>query len=280
MRFKQFFFFTLFFTLSRPLFAQDSNSIAIADTPSAVQKTISTQVGDGKISSIEKSFDDGENVFDVDFTGKDNQEQDFTVAEDGTLLSVEVEWAAVPAAVQKTISAQASGFELESIDKNLDDTEISYDVETTLGAQTKNFTVGEDGEMISAEIGFIQTPATVQTIIQTQIADGKLKSIEEMFDDENGNTYDVTASSKSGAEKSFTVTADGKLSSEEVVLEKVPGPARKTIKARIGDGTILRVDKSLLEKKLGVLPYEVEGRKDGKTFDFSVGPRGRFLGMD
>jgi hypothetical protein len=28
------------------------------------------------------------------------------------------------------------------------------------------------------------------------------------------------------------------------------------------------------------LPYEVEGRKDGKTFDFSVGPRGRFLGMD
>jgi hypothetical protein len=35
-----------------------------------------------------------------------------------------------------------------------------------------------------------------------------------------------------------------------------------------------------VEKKAGVLPYEVTGRKDGKPFNFSVGPRGRFLGMD
>jgi hypothetical protein len=31
---------------------------------------------------------------------------------------------------------------------------------------------------------------------------------------------------------------------------------------------------------MGVFPFEVEGRKDGKPFDFSVGPKGRFLGMD
>ncbi len=29
-----------------------------------------------------------------------------------------------------------------------------------------------------------------------------------------------------------------------------------------------------------VLPYEVQGRKDGKPFDFSVGPGGKFLGRD
>jgi hypothetical protein len=28
------------------------------------------------------------------------------------------------------------------------------------------------------------------------------------------------------------------------------------------------------------LSYDVQGRKEGKPFDFSVGPGGRFLGMD
>jgi len=54
---------------------------------------------------------------------------------------------------------------------------------------------------------------------------------------------------------------------------------RKTIKEQIGDGTRLRIDRSFAEAK-GVMPYEVQGRKNGKPFDFSIGPRGRFLGMD
>ena len=44
-------------------------------------------------------------------------------------------------------------------------------------------------------------------------------------------------------------------------------------------GTVLRVDKSFVKER-GVDPFEVEGRKDGKPFDFSVGPRGKFLGMN
>jgi len=39
------------------------------------------------------------------------------------------------------------------------------------------------------------------------------------------------------------------------------------------------VDKSF-EKRNNDFPFEVEGRKDGKPFDFFVAPRGRFLGMD
>jgi hypothetical protein len=39
------------------------------------------------------------------------------------------------------------------------------------------------------------------------------------------------------------------------------------------------VDKSF-DARRGVLPYEIEARKDGKPFNFSVGPKGRFLGMD
>ena len=76
------------------------------------------------------------------------------------------------------------------------------------------------------------------------------------------------------------MAANGVLLREQVALEDTPSAARKTIRERMGNGTILRIDKSLVEKRMGVLPYEVQGRKAGKPFDFSVGPRGRFLGMD
>lgn len=66
---------------------------------------------------------------------------------------------------------------------------------------------------------------------------------------------------------------------KSVALSETP-PARKTIREQIGGGKILRIDRSLFEKQAGVLPYEVEGRKDGRPFDFSVGPHGKFLGMD
>ena len=45
------------------------------------------------------------------------------------------------------------------------------------------------------------------------------------------------------------------------------------------DGRILRIDKSF-EPRQGVLPCEIEAHKEGKPFNFSVGPKGRFLGMD
>jgi hypothetical protein len=56
-------------------------------------------------------------------------------------------------------------------------------------------------------------------------------------------------------------------------------PFRQTLTNRIGNGRILQIDRSFLKKK-EVFPYEIEGLKDGKPFDFSVGPKGRFLGMD
>jgi hypothetical protein len=90
----------------------------------------------------------------------------------------------------------------------------------------------------------------------------------------------VEAVTKAGARKTFSVAPDGRLLSVGVSLEQVPPGARRTITAKIGDGKILEIDKSLVEKEDNVLPYEVQGRKAGREFDFSVGPRGRFLGMD
>lgn len=256
-----------------------SRTVALSETPAVVQQTVNARIGDGKLGDIDKNSGDGETVYDVGLTAKDGQERDFTVAEDGTLLSTEVTLAETPVAVQKTIQAQAGGWGLESIDKNLDDSEASYDVEVSKDGQNKTFTVGEDGTLLSTEKTLAEVPAAVQKTVQTQMSDGKLKNIDEMFDDD-GTTYDVDVIGKDGRDRGFTVAPDGRLLSEQVTLDTISPAARKTIKEEIGDGTILRIDKALVEKQQGALPYEVQGRKNGKPFDFSVGPRGKFLGMD
>jgi uncharacterized membrane protein YkoI len=261
-----------------PGLAQADDTVTLSSTPTAVQKTIQAQVGGGQIGDITKETGTEGNVYDVDLTAKDGSDRDFSVGEDGTLLSVEVKLEETPAAAQTTIQTELNGGSLDSIDKNLDDTDISYDVSgTDKSGKEVDFTVNDDGTVASREVGLSQTPDTVQKTIASQLNGGKVESIDEEIDDETN--FDVTLTKPDGGKTGFTVATDGKLTGQEVDLADVPPRARKTMDDRIGDGTILRVDKSY-EKRDNIFPFEVEGRKDGKPFDFFVGPRGRFLGMD
>ena len=111
-----------------------------------------------------------------------------------------------------------------------------------------------------------------------QLSGGKLAGIDKNFTDD-GINFDVEMTTKDGQEKSFTVAANGNLSNVEVTLEETPRPVQRTIRNQIGDGKILEIDRSFVEER-GVFPYEIQGRKDGRPFYFSVGPHGRFLGVD
>jgi uncharacterized membrane protein YkoI len=257
----------------------DAKTVALVDTPAAVQKTIATQIGDGKTGDIDRTTENGETVFEVDYSTKAGDDGDFTVADDGTLLSVGVALTDTPAAVQKTVQAQLAGWDITGINKNLAETEVSFDVEASKDGRERSFNVDNNGVLSSVDMTLTETPAAVQTAIKTEIADGAVQSITENIDPD-GNSYDVEAVTKAGARKTFSVAPDGRLLSVGVSLEQVPPGARRTITAKIGDGKILEIDKSLVEKEDNVLPYEVQGRKAGREFDFSVGPRGRFLGMD
>ena len=256
-----------------------STPVALPETPAAVQKAINARVGDGTLGEIERSTDGGATVYDVGLVAKDGQDRDFTVAEDGTLMSTQVTLVETPAAVQKSIQTLAKQGQVDSIDKSLDGLNTTYDIGlTTKDGQEKGFTLDDGGMLLSLETSLAETPAAVQKTIQSELADGKMERVDKMFG-EDGITYDVAATAKNGREKSFSVAEDGKLISRRVTLEETPRAVRRTIKERIGDGTILRIDRSFVEDK-GVMPYEVQGRKDGKPFDFSVGPAGRFLGRD
>jgi uncharacterized membrane protein YkoI len=259
--------------------ADDAKIVTLAETPAAVQKTIAAQVGDGKVEEIDRSSESGETVYEVDFIAKGGDDRDFTVADDGTLLSIGVALADTPAAVQKTIQGQLPGWEITGINKNVADTEISYDVEVSKNGRERSFNVDNNGVLSSVEVKLDETPASVQAAIKARLGDGTLQSIDEDIDPD-GNSFDVEAIAKDGSRKTFSVAPDGRLLSEGVTLDQVPLAARQTIMEKIGNGKILEIDKSLYERRGNVLPYEVQGRKDGKEFDFSVGPRGKFLGMD
>jgi len=280
MRLTRFVFpFCLLSTACAAFAADDSTPVAIAATPLAVQQAIRTRIANGSLEEIDRNHDGDDITFDVSYTAKNGQEQGFTVAQDGTLLSVEVEMADLPAAVQQTMSSQARGWTLEGIDKNLDDTEVSYDIEVSKDGGDRTFTVADNGDLLSAEVNLADTPAAVQATVKAQVGGGSLGSIDENFDPA-GNSYDVEMVTKAGGRSAFTVGVGGVVLSQEVVLGQIPAPVLKTIQTEISGGTILRIDKSLVEKEGKVLPYEVEARKDGKEFDFSVGPKGRFLGLD
>ena len=267
-------------TAFTPAFAADKSAVVtLSEAPAAVQKAINARVGDGKLGAINKTTEGEETVYDVDLTGKDGQDRDFTVAEDGTLMSTQVTLIETPAAVQKSIQSLAREGEVECIDKWLDGLNITYDVSLTMkDGREKGFTLDDAGTLLSLEVSLTEPPGVVQKTIQAEMAGGKLERIDKMLG-EDGTSYDVMVTAKDGREKSFTVADDGKLVSQRVTLEETPPPVRNTIRERMGHGTILRIDKSFVKNK-GVLPYEVQGRKDGKPCDFSVGPKGRFLGSD
>jgi uncharacterized membrane protein YkoI len=254
-----------------------STGVTLAETPAAVQKTIQTEAAGSALESIDRNIEESGDTYDVDTT-KNGRTQSFTVDDDGTLLSLGVTLEETPAAVQKAVQAQAAGGPVRSIDKNVDDTEITYDVETASAGVAKDFTLDEDGAMVSAEVALAGTPPPVQAAIAKQTAGGTVKSIDANFDPD-GTTYDVEAVMKDGAMNSFTVGAGGELRSVEVSLAQVPPAPRKTIQDQIGTGKIIWIDRSLVPRK-GKFPYEVEGCKGGKPFDFSVGPKGKFLGLD
>ena len=166
MRFKQFIILSFFCAAATVVFADDSSKpLALSETPAVVQKTINAQVGGGTLGDIDMTTDGGETVYDASLMATNGDERDFSVADDGTLLSIEVELAETPVVVQKTIRAQALGCELDSIDKNLDDTAISYDVEVTKDGLENDFTVGDDGTLLSKEATLSNVPAMVQKTI-------------------------------------------------------------------------------------------------------------------
>lgn len=242
--------------------------------PPAVQATIKTQAVGWKINCIERDLAGGLS-YDVEVS-KGAEALDFTVDEDGTMVSVEVPPGDLPMAVQDTARNIAMGAKIVSAEKSLDDGDPSYDLELMTNGVTSDLTVTPDGKIVGQQIQLANCPDKVKGGIAAQVGGGVVKSIFQN-NDPDGVTYDIVATTPAGAGQSFTLGPNGQLQSEEVSLMEVPRKARMTIQSQVGNGSILRIDHAFDDPIGAIIPFEVEARVAGKIIDFSVGPGGRLL---
>jgi uncharacterized membrane protein YkoI len=253
----------------------EGQKVTAEQLPAAVWQTIQKQANGRQPTSITREETGGEVSYEVMLPAGGGIERSMTVGANGALLSFEVVLTETPAAVQKTIAAQLNGGTIDGIEKTQDDGEVAYDVDfTTKDGQERSFSVSDDGTLLSIQITLEDAPPAVQAAIKTASTDGKIGEIEKQFDD-GVITYDVTFTNKAGAERTFTVSAEGKLTRLEITIAEATVAAQKTIRNRVGTGTLQRVMEIFGGNGT---TYEVEGFTDGKPMAFKVGPKGKFLG--
>ena len=255
-----------------------AEKVTLEQLPLPVKATVQKQLAEGRLLEVEKDDDEQDISFLVRFTNKTGATRELTVGEDGGLLTLEIGLEEAPAPVQKTIRSQAAQNKIKLIDEAFEDGEISYEVDVeTVDGTPRTFSVDAAGKLTRVQIGLENLPAAVRKTMDANLLGGKLVEAHKLIDDADISFEgDVD---HDGKVRDIIVAADGKLESVELSMAEVTVAARKTIESKVGNGRVTRVEKSTQEKQ-GVMPYEVEARKDGKLIRFSVGPRGRFLGME
>jgi len=270
---------TVFTSLCVAFFATTAGAevLPLAQVPPAVQKGIAAQLANGTLGEINREEEDGETTYTVEIT-KAGQTRDYTLNESGTLVRMEVTLRETPPAVQTAIQNFVGQGKIQSIDKALDDEAVRYDVawKNKDGAD-RTFSVQESGKLESVQVDLTETPPPVQAAIAKEAGNGQVKEVVKSFED-NAVFYDVTVN-RDGKDRDFTVAEGGKLESRQVFLAELPPPAQSSVQRVIGAGKLLRIDQ-VFDKKKGVFPFEVESLVDGKPYDFSIGPKGAFLGID
>ncbi len=232
--------------------------LALADTPSPVQKIINAQLNGGTVDSILLNHEpDGDTSYDVSLTKKDGKELDFTVTDTGRVESIVVALNETPAAVQKTIQAQTGDDTLERIDKTFEDDAITYTYDVTLtlkNGQERDLSVAPDGRLERMQVPLESLPAAVQKTIRAQVVSpSKLGDIEKILDPD-GTTYAFDVIATSGGTRSFSVAENGHLDSMEVFMAEIPVAAQHSVQTVMGQGKLDTINKSY----------------DGSNFTFEV----------
>jgi uncharacterized membrane protein YkoI len=181
----------------------------------------------------------------------------------------------LPAAAQKTIHAQLGDGQLESIEKNTENGELTYEVEMTKGGKTRGFTVGAGGELIDQQVFLPELPTNVQKTIQTQVGPSTLGDIYRSTEND-GVVYDVEMTG-AGKTRSFTVGSGGELESVEVFMAELPPAVQQTIRKQVGGGSLEEINKSTEDDEVS---YDVEMTAGGKSRGFTVGSKGELLDVE
>ncbi len=136
------------------------------ELPPAVQKTVRAQAPNGEIADVNKTTQDGRDVYEVEFR-ENGQNPKVVVASDGTLVSSDMAkpagavqrlltptgatgtpFSALPEAAQKTIQAHAPANEITSITRREDNGRVIYEVSFKDQGKNPTLQVAEDGTLV------------------------------------------------------------------------------------------------------------------------------------
>ncbi|MEI9895545.1 MAG: hypothetical protein WDN28_17050 [Chthoniobacter sp.] len=148
--------------------------VPLAQVPAAVQQAIKTQLANGILGEIDRDEEDGKVTYTFEVT-KAGRSVDYTLDETGALVGVEMTLSETPSAVQKTIQSQIGQGVLQSIDKTIEDGQVTYDV-AWRGQGRPGSCVGvlESGQLDSVEVELEETPPAVRAAIAKEAGPGRV----------------------------------------------------------------------------------------------------------
>lgn len=229
-------------------------SVAVADVPSAVQKTIKEQQAGREVEDIDKETWNGQTVYEVEFR-EQGPNRRVHIAGDGSLVVDKdrkagayygTQLAETPAAVQAAVKRVVSSAVIEDVDRETRDGRVVYDIEVKQEGLNRHLKIAEDG---------------------TLVADSNTsrdRNVGERVRERVGAGTDAVRE-KVG----LGTDADNRLT-----LEQVPAAVQKTIREQASTSTLKPIKR---ETRDGRVQYDVEYEKEGKNLRMTINEDGTIL---
>ena len=201
----------------------------------------------------------------------------------------EVKLSDCPAAVKKTLQAEAKGAKIETVHKESEEGEETvFWADAAIGGRTYAIGVLEDGTLTemnlaveNAELPFERCPAAVQTTFRREAFGEKVGTVDkdmkygvaiyESIVHHNGKPYEIVVAEDGTLVEKVLVIDD-----EEIVelLAKCPAAVQATLHAHAKGGKIGDITRS---SGIGGHTYEAEVEINAKVYTIEVGENGLLI---
>ena len=255
-----------------------TNPAGLRGLPTAVRDVIKNQSDGSAVTNIERKEEDGGVSYTVGTKTRDGRKSDFTVSDDGTLLSIDTTLAALPQAVRDAIVTEISDGRIDKIEQSFEEERPSYRVVTTaFDGHKRDFIFARDGSLMDVEMTLAEVAAPLRAAIEAQLGLGVLESIDKRFDD-GETSYVAAITSRDGRHRDFTFSEDGSLSSVEVTLGELPEVVQAAMHAQVSGGRLGWIDKTFDD---GEITYHAGTiSPDGVRHVFTVSEKGKLLSRE
>lgn len=251
--------------------AEKPQKVKLAAVPPAVRQAIREQLPKGRPDDIQRTVEEGRVIYEVNIT-RDGVERYFSVSEEGKLLTLQVRLEEAPAPVQQVIKDQLGADQVGQVNRTEDHGDFIYEVELKRGSGTRALTVSSAGKLLTIQVELSETPDIVQRVIKVHTGEHKLGKITRN-EVETEVVYEV-ALIKGTKELTFTVATGGRLVSEQIELTDAPGEVQQAVKARLGGGALLWLERADEE---GEVTFNLGTRKGDVERSFGFNATGDLL---